>query len=134
MIDTKFESLESLCQESFLKKIKEFFDFNKRETNYSNFMISKDSHTTSQFDLNYTHVERHSHLGLKDRNRGKKPNEIITREDVLKMREEEEKNDSEKENDNKESKSDSQENKESNNIDEENEENYSMESENPDDE
>lgn len=133
-MDKKVESLESLCKEPFLKKIKEFFDFNKKETNYSNFMISKDSHITSQFDLNYAHVERLSHLGLKDRNRGKKPNEIISREDVIKMREEEEENDSKEESDNKESKNDSEENNESNSINEENEENISMESENPDDE
>ena len=96
MMDKEIVKLEELCKENFLTKLLNFYDSAKKEKNYSNLMISKDSDFTSKNMLNSTVIERKSHLGIREINRGKNLNEIITIEALEeKQRKEKEEEDNE---------------------------------------
>ena len=78
MLDNNTEKLENLCKEPFLKKLFEFYDFSKKEKNYKNIPITKDSKETSNNHI----IERSSHYGLREINRGRKINEQISIKDI----------------------------------------------------
>ena len=88
MLNNKFETLELLCKEPFLKKLLEFYDFSKKENAYNNFVITKDSKGITSYYIN----KSKTHYGLREINRGRKINEQISIEDIKKNIEKRRKN------------------------------------------
>ena len=80
IMDNEAVKLDDLCKEKFLKNLLSFYDSTKKEKKYGNLMISKDSDFISKNMLNSTVIERKSHLGIREINRGKTREQLITTE------------------------------------------------------
>ena len=86
MLNENIISLRTSCNKGFLKSLYEFYDFLDKDKNYSNIILSKDSDSNSEKNISHIHVKRMPHLGLKDINRGKKTDEILSVEELNKRK------------------------------------------------
>ena len=95
MMNNANEKLVDLCKEGFLKNLLNYYNSTKKEESYGNLMLSKDSDFSHKNKQYYLPIERQSHLGIREINMGKRRNEIITIEDLIKMKEKENEDDNE---------------------------------------
>lgn len=82
VMDNKVIKLKDSCKENFLNFLLKFFDFTEKYQQYSNMMISKDSDASSKNAFKFISIERLSHYDLRDINRGRSINELITIEEI----------------------------------------------------